>query len=86
MSHYQIKPDGDQSFVIYNAAGYQVAKLEAGFTLNIILTYQNLSQYNHRGDDYMAGVVDGMMHMQMLRPDCFSTLPEVPPIGPAPED
>lgn len=80
---YQFKRDADDIVLVFNAAGEQVIKLEGGFSEVILMTYQNLSQQEHRGDDYMAGVIAGIMHCHILRPDAFSPLPPVPPIGPS---
>jgi hypothetical protein len=87
---YQLKPDGDNCVIVYNAAGDQVIKLEGGFSDVIIMTFANLSQQKDddgdnlgRGNDYMAGVIAGIMHMSMLAPVVFPPLPEVPPIPPS---
>lgn len=80
---YQLRQDADGVVLVYNAAGEQVIKLEGGFSEVIVMTFQNLIQYDYRGDDYMAGVIAGILHCHMLRPDAFSPLPNVPPIGPS---
>lgn len=82
---YRLKQDGDYSVQVYNFAGAPVVRLEGGFSEVIIMTFQNMSKIGEtRGDDYMAGVVAGIMHMQMLRPDAFAVCPPVPDIGPDP--
>ena len=86
MSLYTLKPDADGSIIVYNFAGHQTIKLEGGSTELIALTYQNLSQYEHRGDDYMAGVIAGITHCNLIAPEAFSPLPEVPPIDPVEPD
>lgn len=84
ISIYQLKRDADNSIIVYQV-GNQVIKLEGGFADVIVMTYQNMSTLGeHRGDDYMAGVIAGIMHCHMLRPDAFRPLPEVPPIDPDP--
>lgn len=85
MGLYQLRQDADGVVLVYNFVGEQVIKLEGGTAGVIVLTYQNLSQYEHRGDDYMAGVIQGIMHCHLLRPDAFSPLPSVPSIGPSKE-
>ena len=80
---YQLKQDADGSFQVYNFAGAPVIRLEGGFGPVIVTTFANMSGLGeHRGDDYMAGVIAGCMHMQMLRPDAFSICPPVPDIDP----
>lgn len=81
-SLYRLKQDADGIVIVYNFAGQQVIKLEGGYGEVIVMTYMNMSQYEHRGDDYMAGVIAGIMHCHMLRPDAFSPLPEIPPQPP----
>lgn len=76
---YQLKRDGDNCVIVYNFAGEQVLKLEGGYEPLITMTYLNMSQYEHRGDDYMSGVIQGCIHMMMLAPDAFSCLPPIPP-------
>lgn len=83
MGFYQLKQDANGIVLVFNAAGYQVIKLEGGFAEKIIITYLNMNQHEYRADDYMAGVIDGIMHCHMLKPDAFQTLPEVPPIPPS---
>lgn len=82
---YRLKQDGDRSVQVYNFAGEPVVRLEGGFSEVIIMSFQNMDGISEiRGGDYMAGVIAGMMHMQMLRPDAFSVCPPVPGIGPDP--
>lgn len=77
---YQLKGDADGSVIVY-LHGNQVIKLEGGNSPVIVMTYQNMSQYKHRGDDYMAGVIAGIMHCHLIcPPGTFSHLPEVPPL------
>ena len=84
MGLYQLKRDADGIVLVFNAAGYQMFKLEGRFSDVILMTYANMcSKSQTRGDDYLAGVMAGIMHMQMLRPDAFAPLPEIPPIPPA---
>lgn len=82
MSLYQLRRDADGIVIVYNFAGHQVIKLEGGAAELIVMTYQNMSQYENRGDDYMAGVIAGCTHCSLLRPDVFNPLPEIPPIDP----
>ena len=76
---YELRLDADGIYLVY-LNGHQVIKLEAGFAEVIVMTFENLKQFEHRADDYMAGVCAGIMHCHLLRPDCFSNLPEVPPL------
>lgn len=83
MGLYQLQQDADGIVLVFNAGGHQVIKLEGGASELILMTYANLDQHDNRGDDYMAGVIQGILHCHLLRPDAFSPLPEVPPIGPS---
>lgn len=88
---YRIKQDADRSYIVYIFDGQPVVMLEGGYAEVIVMTFMNMGQHDipgggNRGDDYMAGVVAGIMHMQMLRPDCFNLTIHTPDeeIGPDP--
>lgn len=76
MPLYYLKQDADGIVLVFNAAGQQVIKLEGGYGEVIVMSYLNICRIDQaRGDDYMAGVIAGIMHCHMLRPDAFSPLP-----------
>lgn len=85
MSIYQLRQDADGIVLVYQA-GNQVIKLEGGSSELIVMTFLNMQGYGEqRADDYMAGVVAGIIHMNLLRPDAFGFLPSVPPLPPQDE-
>ena len=83
---YRVKQDADNSYIVYIYDGQPVIRLEGGTTELILLTFQNMSQYEHRGDDYMAGVIQGIMHCHMIAPQAFTATKHTPDeeIGPDP--
>lgn len=68
---YRIEPStddkGNMVFNVFSAMGEQVATLKNGVAPMIALTFMNMSgQSAQRGDDYMAGVIQGCTHMTLL--------------------
>ena len=84
MGMYQLRRDADNVILVYNFMGEQVIKLEGGSAELIVMSYLNMCTLGeHRGDDYMAGVIQGIIHCMMLAPQAFSPLPPIPPIDPS---
>jgi len=53
---------------VFYVDGMFVCELRGGNVLIIAATFNNLSSRSaQRGDDYMAGVVAGLMHCQMTQ-------------------
>lgn len=64
-------------YIVYNAMGDLVMTLTGGYSTVLLLQWYNLhKQDTRRGDDFMAGVLAGCMHMNMLPPN--STPPPLP--------
>lgn len=54
-------------WTVIHWSGSPIATLKGGTSQIIVLSFLNMSKQGQRGNDYMAGVIQGLTHMQLLK-------------------
>lgn len=61
--------NGQPYWIVVHWGGDGVATLKGGYSAVLVLSFINMANQNpQRGSDYMAGVIAGCTHMQLLGP------------------